>query len=127
MLHGFEIQTADGPKSLRYDFNAICSMESAAGRELLALGSAPTGAMPTLAQLAFMGPTSTARIMLWAGLLHNGDGSLKDAGAVLQSFLDHGGTMEDLSDKMNEALEAAGYKTEASEEEKKEEEDDPNA
>ena len=94
-------------RSLRYDINAVTAVEEVfGGKSLIAM----------LANPAYFG-FSLIRALLWGGLKHKEKGlTLDRTGILLQEFLQKGGTLGDVSGKINEALVEAGILRQVEEE-----------
>ena len=90
--------TLDHERHLRFDFNALADLEQALGYSL--------AAMPAIDALGIR----AVRAFVWAGLSHE-DPKLtpRDAGDLLQTYLDAGGSFDELGAKLTEALQLAGY------------------
>ena len=85
-------------KHLRYSVNVLADLEQQMGQPL---GSA-------LAAEAI--GIRTIRAMLWAGLKHDTPAlSVTETGDLMQTYLDGGGSLPDLTTKMLEALSLAGF------------------
>lgn len=81
--------------SLRYTVNALCLLEDKAG-----------GSLETLLQKGLCG----LRGLLWCGLLwENRDITLEAAGDLIQSYLQAGGSLNEISSQVSLALENAGF------------------
>lgn len=85
----------DKPRRLKYDVNALASIEEAMGG--LTLGQ------------AFRTPGIRAiRALLWAGLRwEDRQLTLEGAGDILQAYLEGGGDVDKLTDAMQAALEGS--------------------
>lgn len=95
MTRGVEI-TLDKKRVLRYDINALCTLEERAGLSLSEVMLGNPG-------------VSTLRLLVWAGLLHmTEDATPEEVGEWMQCYLDDGGNFEDLGDKVRRAMEFAG-------------------
>tara|TARA_R110000787_G_scaffold7296_6_gene25053 strand:- start:12969 stop:13400 length:432 start_codon:yes stop_codon:yes gene_type:complete len=112
-VHGVSLDAGKETYTLRYSFNAICSAEQRAGRELTMMGDTNTQ-LPTLARLFIAGQLSTARILLWAGLQHGTDDiTVERAGEIMHEYVQAGGTVPGLLAKIDEAMKVAGFATTA--------------
>jgi hypothetical protein len=88
---------------LRYDINSVTRIEELfGGKSLITMLSNP----------AYFG-FSLIRALLWGGLRHREKGlTLDRTGILMQEYLDAGGSLGDISDKVMEALTEAGiFKT----------------
>ena len=95
-------------RPLRYDINAVTDIETVfGGRSLLTM----------LANPAFFS-FSLIRAMLWGGLKHRIKGlTLDRTGLMMQEYIEGGGSLQELSVKINEALVEAGIFKEDKDEE----------
>ena len=80
---------------LRYDINAAADMEELmGGKSLLYVLSNPMAA-----------GFSAIRILLWGGLKHAEKGlTLQRVGLMMQEYLENGGSIEKLAEKLGEAV-----------------------
>lgn len=97
---------------LRYDINAVTAVEEAhGGKSLVAM----------LANPAFLG-FSLIRSLLWGGLKHKEKGlTLERTGSLIQEYLNEGGTMAELTDKIQQGLIEGGILKAVADEEENEE------
>jgi len=87
----------DRPRRLRYDINALADLEEALG---VGLGAALSGERMGI---------RTLRAMLWAGLRHEDPMlTIREAGELLNGYLERHGNLEGISQAINRALEASG-------------------
>lgn len=86
-------------RPLRYDINTVTRIEELfGGKSLITMLSNP----------AFFG-FSLIRALLWGGLRHREKGlTLERTGIMIQEYLDDGGSLADISDKVMSALMEAG-------------------
>jgi len=101
-------------KPLRYDINSVTRIEELfGGKSLITMLSNP----------AYFG-FSLIRALLWGGLRYREKGlTLDRTGLLMQEYLDAGGSLGDISDKVMAALMEAGiFKANAEEEVSEEEE-----
>ena len=80
---------------LRFTANAVCEVESMAGCGL--------------SRLMEKGEVLGVRLLLWAGLLHEGGITLEQAGAIMDECIEQSGSLKELCDTVKEALEGAGF------------------
>ena len=82
-------------RRLRYDINAAADMEELmGGKSLLYVLSNPMAA-----------GFSAIRILLWGGLKHAEKGlTLQRVGLMMQEYLENGGSIEKLAEKLGEAV-----------------------
>jgi len=82
---------------LRYDFNAVCEIEEKSGKSIMHIASTEN-----------MG-VSTIRLLLWGGLKHNNEGmTVKQAGELIQEYMNADGELENLVTKITEAITESG-------------------
>lgn len=95
----------DKPRRIRFDTNALCDAEEALGVGI--------GAMLNQ-QVGFR----VIRALLWAGLRWEDRGlTLERTGALMQRYIEAGGTVESLAEAVTQALLASGlFKTGAGDE-----------
>lgn len=92
---GYVDITFDKPRRLRFDLNALVDVEGIAGKSLTAL----------LGDLSL----TTLRDLTWAGLKHEDRRLTRDrVGDLLQTYLQNGGTTEQLIERIVDALEQSG-------------------
>lgn len=100
--------TLDKERSLRYNINALADLEEITGLNI--------------GEIALSGGMSIRimRALLWAGLRHESkDLTLREAGNLLQKFMDNKGDFNELGEKILEAMKASGLITEDKEPEGK--------
>ncbi|MDR3591583.1 MAG: hypothetical protein P4N41_18155 [Negativicutes bacterium] len=80
---------------LRYDINSAAEMEELmGGRSLLYIMANPT-----------VGGIAPMRIMLWGGMKHAEKGlTLQRVGILMQEYMENGGELNDLAEKIGEAV-----------------------
>lgn len=89
--------TLDKPRKLRYDFNAVADIEEKAKMGI--------GAIFSEERIGF----STIRILIWGGLKwQDRHLTLASVGEWIQTYLDAGGDVTELMEKVVEAMELAG-------------------
>jgi hypothetical protein len=96
MPHSVRIEL-DRPRQLRYDVNAVAAVEDELGLGLVALVKPDRIGYQVL------------RVLLWGGLRHE-DATLTvdDAGDLVQSYIENGGTIVTMMEKVNLAFRASG-------------------
>lgn len=82
-------------RRLRFDINAAAEMEDLmGGKSLLYVMANPMAA-----------GFSAIRVLLWGGLKHAEKGlTLQRVGVMMQEFMENGGTLEELSEKIGDAI-----------------------
>jgi hypothetical protein len=91
--------TLDKPRRIRFDVNALDSLEQV-------LGGMPIGEM--IGKMA-RASVHVAKMALWQGLRHEDRNlTLDRVGNMIQGYLDAGGEIGDLNDKLFEALYGSG-------------------
>jgi hypothetical protein len=87
----------DGVKRLRFDFNAVADAEA---RENSTIQNLMAGGV-----IGYR----VARVLLWAGLKWENKGfTIETAGTLLQEYIEGGGTLQEVADKIQEALFLSG-------------------
>lgn len=86
----------DKPRRIRFDINALSDAEEALGMGLGAVMQQQVG-------------PRVLRALLWAGLKWEDKGlTLQRTGTLIQQYIENGGTLESLAEKLTEALVASG-------------------
>ncbi len=86
----------DKPRRIRFDINALSDAEEALGMGLGALMQSQMG-------------IRVIRALLWAGLRWEDRGlTLERTGTLIQQYIESGDTLEDLGEKLTQALVASG-------------------
>jgi hypothetical protein len=86
----------DRPRRIRFDVNALSDAEEALGMGLGAVMQTQMG-------------VRMIRALLWAGLRWEDRGlTLERTGTLIQQYIESGGTLEDLGEKLTQALVASG-------------------
>lgn len=89
------VQLAGQQYTMRYTVNSLCALEDRAGRPI-----------PDLMALQF----SATRLLLWAGLTEEQpEMSLRDVGALIDEFINNGGTLELIVDLCAQGLREGGF------------------
>ena len=87
----------DKERQLRYDFNAIADVEERAGLGIVAMFNEDRVGFHSI------------RLLLWGGLKWKDRGLTVDrAGTMINTYLQNGGTIEVLMEKIREALQKSG-------------------
>lgn len=98
MGRGVEFEIGGKARLLRFDANTIADMEE----------SVNLGINELLSNEQRVG-LYTVRLLLWGALRHEDRGFTKQrAGLMIQEYLDGGGKIADLSEKLMEAIVASG-------------------
>ena len=94
MTEAVFIEIGGKERKLRYDINAAADMEELmGGKSLLYVLSNPIAA-----------GFSAIRILLWGGLKHAEKGlTLQRVGLMMQEYLENGGSIEKLAEKLGDA------------------------
>ena len=95
MTEAVFIEIGGKERKLRYDINAAADMEELmGGKSLLYVLSNPIAA-----------GFSAIRILLWGGLKHAEKGlTLQRVGLMMQEYLENGGSIEKLAEKLGDAV-----------------------
>lgn len=87
----------DRPRHLRFSINALADLEEATGQSVLLAMSEKNLGFRSL------------RALLWAGLRHEENGiSIERAGDLLQKFMENGGELSTVMEKVALAVQACG-------------------
>jgi len=93
----FVAVTLDKPRMLRFDYNAIADLQEQAGLSM--------ADMMDESKLGF----GTIRSFVWAGLKHEDPTmTTRKAGELIQGYLENGGKIEQLMQKVVKAIMASG-------------------
>jgi hypothetical protein len=96
-MRGIEIELGGKVRLLRYDFNAIADIEEAAQTGIgVLLGAERVG-------------LHSMRLLLWGGLKHEERGlTVQRVGVMVGEYLQGGGKLEELGERLAEAINASG-------------------